>query len=249
MMNNATWQLLSFVLAISMISNPLIASAQEEVEVDVEEWITYYYLEPAPEQVPSRIKQLSSTGVFDQPDAVPPLAAFMTEVFRQNPARLAQWSEELAQLPPQHRHSIWWALWNTNLPEAHATLKAHAGTDPEEIQKIMASKPVKLLARLPAYPAELDMLWATFMASGNPAVVERIIDVLAVPLPEQGHPDRVDALLLLGSAKWSLESNMRQHKQVEQICRARLAKASGLLQQELAEVVREAEENAKRQGL
>ena len=188
--------LLAGALVCSMV-NPLAANVQEEGE----DWATYYYLEPTPEQVSSRIKQFSSTGVFDKPDAIPPLVAFMAEVFRQNPAKLAEWSEELAQLPPQHRRYVWWALWNADIPEAHAALKVRAGTDAEDVQRITASKPIKWQSENPIHPSDLDVLWATFMASGNPAAVEKIIDVLAVPLPEQGQPGRIEALLLQGAAR------------------------------------------------
>ena len=233
-----------FLLVPGLMSDSLSASDPDVVQ----EWVTYYYLQPTPEQVPLRIKQLSSTGVFEQEGALPPLVAFMTEVFRQNPAQLGQWSEELAELPPQHRSYVWWALWNTELPEAQAALRARAGTDAEVIEKIMASKPIHWMSKNPTYPSDLDVLWATFMASGNPAAVEKIIDLLAVPLPEQGQPGWRAAFLLRNVAEWSLSSNIQQHKQVEQICRARLAQSSGLLRQVLAEVIRDAEEKAKRQG-
>ncbi len=83
-------------------------------------------------------------------------------------------------------------------------------------------------------PQALDMLWATFFATGDERVVRRIISVL------QLSKDNKSAEALIGtSALWSLKSNAKQHEKVMAICKEEIGKQDGLTKNLLQEVVTE----------
>jgi hypothetical protein len=69
-------------------------------------------------------------------------------------------------------------------------------------------------------PQVLDMLWASFFATGEDLPVKRIISVLH--LEKEGHGGQI---LIGGAANWSLKSNAKQHPKVLGICRNEVANA------------------------
>jgi hypothetical protein len=232
---------------LALLASLSAVSAAGQHDDEPERWLTYYYRDPQPDRLTPMIAQLSARGAFTNPTAVPPLVGFMMELFRSHPERLAAWSSELGALPAEDRLYVWWALWNTQMPEALAALEARRAADPEGIAQVVAMRPLEPMSDPVMHPAHLDMLWGMFMATGDVAPVERVIDVLRDPLPKEGSPERFQAQMLQGAAQGSLASNAALHEPVERACRARLATATGPLRDRLLQVLQSAEER-KRAG-
>ncbi|MGB9382888.1 hypothetical protein [Candidatus Binatus sp.] len=103
--------------------------------------------------------------------------------------------------------------------------------------QIRKQKPIDLAKDQIDSPAFLDMLWATFSASGKAWPVERIIGVASWDVPAEGTPNRTGVLLIIGAARWSLSSNAFQHRRVYEICQNTLPKLNPQGRKELNEIL------------
>ena len=66
--------------------------------------------------------------------------------------------------------------------------------------------------KAPTSPHEVDLLWADFFITGEYEPVSRILDVLDLP-PEKSDP------IMTRVVRWSLRSNMRQHRRLVELLR------------------------------
>ncbi len=82
-------------------------------------------------------------------------------------------------------------------------------------------------------PGVLDMLWASFFATGDVLPIQRIISVLH--LRKDGHGEEI---IVGGAAEWSLRSNVTQHPKVLWICKQELTKSEGLTKTLLEDVLK-----------
>ena len=98
------------------------ANAKEQASPDqLEQWMTYYYLAPKPNEVPEALRAVAAKGLFENDDAQAPLTGFFTEVFRANPSKLEQWVSPYAGVPK--RHILYSALWMANTKQSRAALE------------------------------------------------------------------------------------------------------------------------------
>lgn len=231
-----------FLLAIFITG---YVHAQEELK-EIGERMAHYYEQPNPEGFPKWVKDASTVGAFDKPSARFPMMIFMSEVVKGNPDKAAQWCKDFSGLPSFHKATIAWSVRNANVAAQTDCIESFLGLGVDDKKRIYSSQRHDPLARAASNPSDLDMLWALFMATGSEIAVNRIIDVLGRPTPEKGTPGSVEMLLLKGAAKWSLVSNMQQHKRVVEIVRARQAMEAGALRKELDEVAENA--SKKRSG-
>src|SRR4051794_11492107 len=190
-----------------MLLAPHSAPAQDEKrQEELSRWMVYYYLHPQPDAVVKSIMAMSSVGIFDNENALPPVIAFYSRIFIQNPGRLRAWFAELERLPKDHRKIMWLALWHADTPETVAQLKLiyekSSASDKEQLKEMLQSQPQSLTEIEIVSGAELDMLWGAFMATGDEKYVIRIISVLAWA---DENKDAVKAVI--GKvARWSLTS-------------------------------------------
>lgn len=213
-----------------------VGHAQETLQ-HLGEWMSHYYEKPEPDQFTKWINEASAAGAFEKPSARFPIMIFTSEILKTNPGKGNQWCKDLSSISSTNKAFIGWSFYNSNTPASEECVRSNLGLAENDIKKIMASPRHDPLANSPSKPADLDMLWAVFMATGSKAAVDKIIDVLARPLPENGQPGSVQALLLKGAAKWSLSSNIHQHKRVAEIARTRRSVESGMLRDALDEVI------------
>jgi hypothetical protein len=223
--------------------------ADQETIKDLSQWLTYYYKTPHSDQDIENIKAMFQVGIFDRADSVAPMIMFLAEFFRQNEERLPVWEKELHTIAQDHGNYLLHALWQANTPGA---IKLLEGWDDEEhkniIKKIRQDSPVDLKTVAISSPAHLDMLWATFMASGNTDYVERIISVLALPASSKDKDTRITNMLLVGAAKWSLSSNAVQHELVFNTCQKFAESENPDIKKAIAEVLVSARESKGQQG-
>ena len=213
-----------------------VSHAQEALK-NVGEQMAHYYENPNPEAFVSWIKDASAAGAFEKSSAQLSMMIFMSEVIRSNPDKGAAWCKELSSLPSANKAYVAWSFHNANIRAQDECIQDLLGLSDEDKKKVLSAERHYPLARQPTTPSDLDMLWATFMATGNELAVNRIIDVLGMPSPEKGTPGSIEMLLLKGAAKWSLSSNIQQHRRVFEIANTRRSVESGALRKELDEAI------------
>ena len=224
----------------------LLASAGPN-QADIANWISHYYIHPQPDDIPARVREMTALGVFRKESAVPPVVAFLAEIFRENPSRIAGWFESLRNTSPEARSAIIRAAWESNTKEGTAALNALVAQKEQDLAlQIRKQKRIDLEKDQIDSPAFLDMLWGTFSASGKAWPVERIIGVLSWDLPAEGTPNRTNVLLIIGAARWSLSSNAFQHRRVYEICQNTLPKLNAEGRQQLDEILQRVNERKGR---
>lgn len=237
--------LLLFLVMAQFQMLPSFAQSAPPQSFDLNKWITYYYLKPEPDLTVQAILAMSEGGYFDKSSSLAALAAFFSQVFAQNPESIQQWFSKLGKLPQHHKRALWEALWYSATPQGLAQLKQEANIvdNPEKSNLLkMISESAPSIATLEiTSPAVLDMFWASFMASGDPQFVLRIISAL----PWSDQKEDVSKLLIGGSARWSLTSNCIQHPKVLEICKDQVIKQGGTTKRILQDVVKQAETTKK----
>jgi len=215
--------------------------AQDYIRIEDEQCrrITYFYLNPSPEMVESDIREEAGKGYYTDP-RTSTLWVFWGMVFRQFPDRIAGWLEALSDLPLLEREFVYQAAWFSDCPESHSCLEKLIKSGGEEtafLELLTSEQPLDLLTMEISHPAHLDMLWNAFMASGDKAVVERIIGVLSWLQDDSD----IAKLLIRKTAAWSLASNAFQHGRVMDICREQLANCPDEVRDKLQQVIKVAE--------
>ena len=83
----------------------------------------------------------------------------------------------------------------------------HENPSPQAFNEIIASHPKTLRwCRRNGNPGDVDVLWAAFFATGGNQYLDRLADSAMSS----------DSALIADAAKWSLNSNYRQHPAVQQ---------------------------------
>ena len=183
------------------------------------QWTTYYYKIKHSDQDAENIKAMFQLGFFKNQTAIAPLIMFFAELFRQNETKLLSWEKTLHTIPKNDSSYILVALWQANTPNALKILNRWPDKSAAPIiKKIKAHPPLNLKTIPIDSPTVLDMLWSTFMASGNPIYVERIITRLASKKTKNKKEENLKNTIIIGAAKWSLTSNAFQHDLVLRTC-------------------------------
>jgi hypothetical protein len=202
------------------------------------QWITFYYQHPEPEKVPAALCFYMDTLYQSKPVTRAPMIGFFSTIFKNDPAIMKKAFDDLATSGSLNARIFMINAANfTNTDEGRGLVK-RAGKEWKEpkIQWVIGQlKPPPDLLTLPlTKKTYLDMLWAMFFATGDPAYVKKVISGLAL-LDGTG-----DEIAIGGAARWSLTSNALQHKKVHDICKMELAQSGGK-NEHLAEAIREAE--------
>lgn len=237
-------KLLTILCFFSLFVGPSsLGSPGQELKSDLnpQRWLTYYYLNPQPNLTAEAILAMSKQGYFDKPTAQVALAAFFSQVFAQNPNSIQSWFLRLDDLSERHKRTLWMALLYSATPQGKQQLKIEAekaiSTAKDEILKLLRTEPPSIAKLEITSPSVLDMLWGSFLATGDELYVTRIISTLAWV----NDKDDTRKLLIGGAARWSLTSNCIQHKRVLEICKAQMAKQPPEVCLVLREIIKEAE--------
>lgn len=234
-----------FLSALALLAFSFANAAERTPPEQLEQWVTYYYLDPRPGEVSAALQAATAKGFFENDNVQAPLTGFFTEVFRTNPNRLDEWIKPYIGIPG--RHILYSGLWMANSKESKAALERLAqGAAPEEAQQLkslLASPPPTIESMDINSPASLDYLWGSFSASGADAPVLRVIDQIRL-VATKGD---VNTMIIGGAAKWSVLANARQHDKVLKIVKARAETADAETKKHLAEILNgiEAEKSKK----
>lgn len=201
-------------------------------------WVTYYYIQPEPDKIIEAINYYSESGMINKASSVMPMAAFYAAALKNEPAILNSAFERVSRKgSPQEKDFFLYVLWMLNNTQGKELIEKASGTwkadtKASTFEKISQNKPWDAVNGPIKDPAQLDILWATFLATGDSAPVKRIISV--IHLEKDGHG--MD--MLLGSAaSWSLLSNASQHSLVYKICQEEAVYNSGVTKAMLEEIL------------
>jgi hypothetical protein len=188
-------------------------------EEAVEEWMTFYYKKPAPESVGANLRELIRKGHLDDQMSHPPIVGFLSEVMAQNPGKVRGWLKEFEDLQEAKREAILGAAWMSNTEESRAYFK-EAGL--EEYENNQAPKILEMEVNSPTI---LDMLWGSFLATGDIRPIRRLVSAFELS-KHSGAVERyknsrteenekeAHLEMTFRAAMWSLESNCQQHPKV-----------------------------------
>lgn len=168
------------------------------------EWVMTYQENPEPAKLYPAFAFGVTNRAIARAGGRKPLVAFFGAVLRADSSLLPAFYERVAQAPATDVHyGFASALWMANTPASRRCLEQYLRSARAQKIRGLAAEGRALLAT-PAFdiyrdslrrPDQLDLLWADFFATGNPADVARIASVLS--------SDRE----LATAARWSLTSN------------------------------------------
>jgi hypothetical protein len=201
-------------------------------------WMTYYYIQPEPEKIPSAIKYYSDSAVFNKGSSSLSVVAFFAAVFKNNGELMKKAYEDVSINGSYNsKITLLKAFWLVNNAESKDLInKANLDWKSEEISKqiqsILNSPPPDIFNDTIKDASQLDMLWATFLATGDSVPIKKIIS--ALHLLKDGHG--LD-IAIGGAAQWSLGSNAVQHRRVYEICQEEVKNTDGETKKMLQEII------------
>jgi len=191
-----------------------------EKQKALSQWLTYFYQHPNTPDTLQNIQAMFTEGFFNKTNSVAPLIMFLADVLRQNEKKLPKWKNDLLSIPEETQKYMLISLYEANTPNSKVILEELKRTNQKSlVEHIQQNPPIDLKTVPITSPAILDMLWATFMASGDELYVKRIVETLSLSTDLEDRNQRINNLLLIGSAKWSLASNAIQHPLVLTVCK------------------------------
>jgi hypothetical protein len=203
-------------------------------------WLTYYYLNPEPENIVQAVNYISENGFLQNGKTYPPIFGFLAGVFKNNPSKVSSWVDNLSSLEDSSYGVVVLGLWYANLSDSKEKVYAMLEKRPalkKQFNYLYQGSPMEI-RKIPLEqgPWVLDALWGNFMATGNTEPVARIIEAL----PWLDVKGEINKLLVAGAAQWSLTSNAEQHKKVMAICENEIKIQPPAVQEKLRSVIAEA---------
>jgi hypothetical protein len=228
-----------FIILI-LFSEVVSSETEFKSEEEFSKWLTYYYLDPEPENVVEAVRYMSESGYLDNGKAYPPIFGFLAGVFKKNPSKVSSWVNNLSSLNNSSYGVVVLGLWYANLPNSKERVHAILEKRPvlkEQFNYLYHGSPMEIKQiPLEQGPWVLDALWGNFMATGNAEPVARIMEAL----PWLDVKGETHKLLVAGAARWSLTSNAEQHKKVMDICESEIKTQPPAVQDKLKSVITEA---------
>jgi len=223
------------------VAVPVVSASANTIDTreQLNEWMMRYYEHPQPDTTVSAIEFMSKEGTLSKTAAQPPIAAFLAQVFAQNPEKVQRWQTQLAVGGEDQSRIVALAFWMSG---NESLLKAMAGGTSASVagyaKKLLANRPPDLLKDEVTTAGFLDMLWGSFFATGDEKYVVRIISALPLAKTEGD----VQKKLIGGAARWSLTANAISQPRVMEICEAELKRLPDDQKPGLQEVIKTARE-------
>ena len=186
---------------------------------NIENWMSFYYQNPQPNLIPVFIKSLSQKGFLKEETSQISIMFFLSFIFSDNSNKIADWlSQVLQNLTIVEKEVIIEAIFLSNTSEAQEYLNNLYQNSEPAIQDMINFFKDQVPPNLEEIPIDnssiLDILWSAFMATGSEKYVIRIISALS---SKKSQDDPVKKMIT-SMAKWSLESNIKNHQKVKLIC-------------------------------
>ncbi|BDG04899.1 hypothetical protein AMOR_38950 [Anaeromyxobacter oryzae] len=194
---------------------PPIATA-----ADLGDFITGYYRSPRPDRLVEALVAADRLGVVGE-GTLGPFSAFAGAVLREHPELIASGNRAMQGASTAGQVLWWQSVWTSGTPAALSALATAVGaTAPvrDALEAMRAAPPPDPLLAAVGTPAQLDVLWASFFATGDGRVIVRIAAHLA--WSEDADPQR---RLVGEAARWSLRANAEAHPRVREVLEAAVA--------------------------
>lgn len=204
-----------------------------------------YYLNPQPDTLPTLLAELQKQEALSLGRMA--AAGFLSQVFRDNPDRLADWTPAIWQLQDSAREYVWLAVWFSGTEPAMKLLREVVQKEKEPVAKsisVLTDSPASPLTAFPVDSGEtLDLLWGAFFATGRQEYITKLIECLPRSLKD---PQENALDMAIGkAAEWSLRENARHHPRVLAICKSELDRQTGDTRRLLSQVILEAEKKVE----
>lgn len=222
MMKSLLTRLSPLFIALCLLS-PFLSAAfsEEKAPAKGDDWLTFYYRDPQPDQVVAQLKAWSSEGTLQNENARAPLTGFLSQVFRQNADQIENWYTQLKGLPEGDLQFIILTMWISGTEESKKLIqKEHPGLFDKK------NPPDILTIKLDS-AATLDLLWGYYFATGDSKALRRVVAMFKFADASEkvkGLPEgRVPLYTMLPeAAKWSLSSNAERHPRILKDCKKML---------------------------
>ena len=217
----------SAVMVAACCAAPVLAAEPFASSEEFGSWMTQYYLKPEPAKVAPALAYFCDTLGGVKMNSRMAVAAFFAGVFKKDPKPMQEaYRQATASGSEEMKIFLSNAIWLTDTAQAKGLLQTAArewgsATLREILEKEIAAPPNDLLTAALSPPI-LDMMWATFSATGDPAPVQRVIQAAVTREKAQG-----GQIATAEAAIWSLGSNVKQHEKVRAICQEEFAKSGG----------------------
>ncbi len=200
-------------------------------EDEFSEWMTTYYQSPTPLKAASAFLQLAEG---DYPEgAFSPLFGFFVELFQHNQYQLPYLLEKYPALSALQKDHVLWLIKFMDYT-ADTFLE---GLDERERNEYnepsVGFRPLDIDGEVED-PSQLDWRWGSFFASGSTEPIRKLVgglsqfehekkvDEATERYEKTGVPAEPDKEFWMGavfkSARWSIDSNCKQHKLVRAYC-------------------------------
>lgn len=222
-------------LALVALAHPSALAAEMHVTKGLTHYardMEYYYQKPRAEVLPGLLRTLASQGVLGHGEKRLVTAAFLAELARERKVSLEQLAQATRALPAEAgadaRRTLAWAAHLARLPD-EAKLQDSLLTDRDAtLRGQITRSPAPLSAWQINEPSVPRMFWGAYMASGNPAWLDRLLDAAERyarlnAAGRQGEP----GFAASAAAAALLYDMAPRHAGVQERVRARLGGASG----------------------
>ncbi|MCG7980680.1 MAG: hypothetical protein N0E58_21455 [Candidatus Thiodiazotropha endolucinida] len=206
-----------FIVLFVAFTDAIAGDDQFSSQEELGRWLTYYYLEPEPDRIPTALRYMSESGALDEGNTLPSIFGFLSGCFASNPDAVKKTTSALENLPDNHFSVVLLGLWYANLPNSQSEVYQFLDSNRNlnnQLSYLRTGMPMALFEiPLEQGPWVLDALWGRYFATGKSETVERIAEAL----PWSEVKEDIGRLLVGGAAKWSLSSNAFQHERVKEI--------------------------------
>ncbi len=225
---------LSVLLLLVLFSFDVIAFEPTTEDDHWDNWMKHYYQHKEPNKIPQLLKWIDqSDALKSNMSATFAIGGFLSEVFDQNPKMVETWLSNTNLKSDTYKEIMFAALMFSNKPNL---AKQYLGIN----VSVSDREYISILRQQATNPTQLNLLLGRFYASGDRRYVIKVIKMLDIELDKNAELNSANSDVVFAMlARWSLGSNMQQHKLVTQIVKAEAAKSSGNLKTNLEDLLKE----------
>lgn len=217
------------VYAHAQISNQMIDLSEDNGSEQLTLAVHYYYKNPNPKDALHLSLELMKQPVFESKSNFR-LNTWLwgAQVLQQqSSSQTRKWCKTLKENQPVMNIAPIFQL--TNTPAAKRCLKSLALNEEEQYQLSQLPDLSQPLGIHLQQPADLDVLWTTFFATGNPKAIHKLVDFVTF-IPENPAYFQEG---MYATALWSLQSNIKQDVIIKQIVEEYVAQFNPIQQASL----------------
>ena len=187
-------------------------------------YVTNYYKNPQPGEMPKFIDILLGSKKFLTPFNGAIFMTFLTRIAKDNPEEIEGWFKQIKISDPNKLACIYRAIWDSNTQQSREFLEKLTNSKNKVLSRVaknITSRPPEedLLDEEMLSGGWIDMAWAAYAASGDREYLKRILMIISSKNSTEIYAD--DGLINM--ATWSMNSMREQDKVVDEKVRSIIA--------------------------